>query len=45
MAVIEGPKHANAFTKSCTFEIPMDSVLYNTEHCGIDDDTDDEHSV
>ena len=26
-------------------KIPKDSVLYNTEHSGINDDTDDEHSV
>ena len=23
----------------------MDSVQYNAEHCGINDDTDDEHTV
>ena len=26
-------------------KIPIDFVQYNTEHCGISDDTDDEHSV
>ena len=31
--------------KVALLKIPMDSVQYNTEHCGINDDTDDEHSV
>ena len=31
--------------KVALLKIPMDSVLYNTEHCGINDDKDDEHIV
>ena len=31
--------------KLALLKIPMDSVQYNTEHCGIYDDTDNEHSV
>ena len=31
--------------KVTLMKIPMDSVQYNTKHCGIIDDTDDEHSV
>ena len=26
-------------------KVPMDGAQYNTHHCGIHDDTDDEHSV
>ena len=32
-------------TKVALSKISMDSVQYNAEHCGINDDTDDEHSV
>ena len=31
--------------KVALLKIPMDSVQYNTEYCGINDDMDDEHSV
>ena len=31
--------------KVAHLKIPMDSVLYNTEHCGINDDMNDEHSI
>ena len=31
--------------KVALLKISMDSVQYNAEHCGINDDTDDEHSV
>ena len=31
--------------KVALLKISMDSVQYNTEHCGINDDTDDEHSI
>ena len=31
--------------KVTLLKISMDSVQYNTEHCGINDDTDDEHSI
>ena len=31
--------------KVALLKISMDSVQYNTEHCGINDDTDDEHSA
>ena len=31
--------------KVALLKISMDSVQYNTEHCGINDDTDDKHSV
>ena len=41
MAAMEGPKHAEV----ALLIIPMDSVQYNTEHCGINDDMDDEHRV
>ena len=30
--------------KVALLKIPRDSVQYNTEHCGINDDTDNEHS-
>ena len=39
------------FEKECIhqklhfWKFSMDSVQYNAEHCGINDDTDDEHSV
>ena len=39
----KAPNTPNAFTKSCTFS--MDSMQYNAEHCGINEDMDDEHSV
>ena len=47
MATIEGPKHAECIHRKLVtlLKIPMDSVQYNTKHCGIHDDTDDEHSV
>ena len=41
MAVIEGPKHAECVH----LQISMDSMQYNAGHCGLNDDTDDEHSV
>ena len=31
--------------KVALLKVPIDSVQYNTEHYGINDDTDDEHSV
>ena len=31
--------------KVALLKIPMDSVQYNTEHCGMHDDTDDKHRV
>ena len=31
--------------KFALLKISMDSDQYNKEHCGINDDTDDEHSV
>ena len=31
--------------KVALLKIPMDSVQYNTEHCGMHDDTDGEHRV
>ena len=31
--------------KVALLKISMDSVQYNAEHSGINDDTDDEHSV
>ena len=31
--------------KVALLKISMDSVQYSTENCGINDDTDDEHSV
>ena len=46
MAGIELPKHAKCVHQKLHFlKILMDSVQYNAEHCGINDDTDDEHSV
>ena len=46
MAAIKGPKHAECGHQKLHFlKISMDSVQYNAEHCGINDDTDDEHSV
>ena len=31
--------------KVALLKISMDSMQYNAEHCGINDDMDDEHSV
>ena len=46
MAAIKGPKHAECIHQKLHFlKISVDSVQYNAEHCGINDDTDDEHSV
>ena len=35
----------NRSLKVALLKIPMDSVQYNREHCGINDDTDDNYSV
>ena len=41
-----GPEHAKfVYLKLHFLKIPVDSVLYNTEHYGMHDDTDDEQSV
>ena len=46
MAEIDGPKHAKfVYLKLHFLKIPTDSVQYNTEHYGMHDDTDDEHSI
>ena len=46
IALIDGPKHAKfAYLKLHFLEIPMDSEQYNTEHYGMHDDTENEHSV
>ena len=45
MVAIEGPKHAECIHQSCIFENFLESVQYNTKHCGINDDMDHEHSV
>ena len=46
MAATELLKHAECVHQNLHFlKIPTDSVQNNAEHCGINDDTDDEHSV
>ena len=46
MAEIEGSKHAkNVYIKRHILKILMDSVQYSTKHCGMHDNTDDEHRV